>query len=201
MPPVFYVEIKNKVQDFTNSTPTGLSRILVSRYYTEFNPSDPENIIDRLNNQNWAGVELTKVRNNGVKPKSIQIEQGDWDRRVDWVEEWEEIENDEIPYEEILGLKLYNIKRSVDLGADRVNEILLSSQVWQYDEKYAAHYQKLARKHKVTTITGKAIGNVSYLDLYEQIKLNKNVTELSLSYSKDTDTTAVTLRLEDSSDA
>lgn len=201
MPPVFYIEVRNRAQDFSNQTPLGLERILVTRYYTEFNPSSPDNVLERLSKPEWSGIESSKLRTVGIRPRSIVIEPGDWDRRIDWREEWEEIDETTLAHTRILGLDLYNTRTTVDLGADRVAELTLSSEVWGTDVENAAHFQKLGRRKKTTTITGKAIGEVSYPDLYDQILLDRNIVELSLNYSKDTNTTAVSIKMEDSSDA
>jgi hypothetical protein len=200
MPPIFYIEVRNKAQDFSNQTPLGLTRSIVTRYYTEFN-GNPETVLEKLNKPEWNNFETTKIRSIGLKPRSISIDPGDWDRRIDWREEWEEFDEAEIPHENILGLDLYNVRKVTELGADRVSEIMLSSQVWGTEVEKAMYLQKLGKKHPVTTTTGKVVGEVSYSDLYEQILDNKNITELSLQYSKDTNTTAVSIKTEDSSDA
>jgi len=194
MPPVFYVEVRNKRQDFKNSKSTGKQRTIVTRYYTEFNP-DPERFLDILNKPEWAGIEDTKIRDSGMRPLSIQIEPGNWDARIDWQEQWEEFEDDDTS-ETILGLKLYNVSRTYDLPTDRAAVINLSSQVWGGNLDRTAHFQKLGKEKEVINITGTAIGRVNYDSLLTQIKENQNVVGCNLTYNRATNTTAVSIRME-----
>ena len=195
MPPVFYVEVRNKRQDFKNSKPTGKERTIVTRYCTEFMP-DPERFLEILDKPEWAGIEDTKVRASGMRPISIQIEPGNWDVRIDWQEVWEEFDDTEGSTEQILGLTLYNVSRTYELPTDRATVINLSSQMWGGDLDKVAHFQKLGMKKEVVNIDGTAIGRVNYNDLLEEIKQNKNVVDCSLTYSRSTNTTAVSIRME-----
>ena len=197
MPPVFYTEVRNKSIDYVNNVPTDKERVRVTRYCTEFNP-DPDSFLTILDR--WSQYETGKLRRGKMKPGSITIDQGNWDVRIDWREEWEELADEEVPTETILGIQLYNVKRTRDLGADRFREITLSSGVWGTPVEQAAHYQKLGRSKGTTSVEGTALGRVSYAQVLGNIKEDDNVADVRLVYSRNTGTTAVMIRLEDDND-
>lgn len=190
----YYVEIKNKRQDFRGNKPTGVERTLVTRYYTRFNP-DPDDVLSILEKPEWIGMESSRVREGVTKPVSIAIQQGNWDVRIDWTEEWEEYE--QVPQSEvILGLTLYNVKRTYQLPQDRFKQINLSYRIFNGDPNKSAHFQKLGRTKERVNITGTAIGRVEYSDLLEAIKADENIVGCNLTYSNSTNTTAVRIEME-----
>lgn len=216
MAPIFYVEIRNQQQDFKNGKPTGNYRTLVTRYYTEFNPN-PDSFMAKLNGATdsedpnyWAGIESTKIKKTSVdpvtgnticlRPRSIEIESGNWDVRMDWRESWEEFEDDSTT-ESILGLTLYNVSKTHELPTDRVNTINLSANMWGDNLNNTAHFQKLGVTRERTRINGTVIGQVAYSSLLTAIKANTSVVDCQLTYSRATNTTAVSITLEDTDDA
>lgn len=192
-PITYYVEVRNKQQDFRGTKPTGIEKTVVTRYYTRFNP-DPEDFLSLLDKPEWSGIETGKVRGT-LKPISIQIQQGNWDVRIDWTEEWEEIDTDP-DSEVILGIELYNVQRTYQLPQDRFKQINLSSRLWTQDENKTAHFQKLGRTRERVTITGTALGRVVYDDLLTAIKADENIVGCSLTYNRESQTTNVRIEME-----
>jgi hypothetical protein len=194
MSTTYYIEIKNKRQDFRGTKATGKERTTVTRYYTRFNP-DPNDFLNVLNNSAWAGMEDSRVRDSATKPISIQVNAGNWDVRLDWTEEWEELE-DSPESEVILGLTLYNVNRTYSLPQDRFRQINLSYRIWSGDIDKTSHFQKLGSTKERINIVGTAIGRVDYNTLLNFIKADENVASCGLTYSRDTNSTAVRIDME-----